>query len=98
MQSRYDIALGDEGWILSSINKKWRKWKSNLKTRYFVEDKNVEDLLNEGDGRVLEDQWVNMLAYWNKEEVKVSCLFYKICIYFIIKTCLNSTLTLLFPH
>lgn len=70
VKSRYDIALGDEGWILSSINKKWRKWKSNLKTRYFVEDKNVDDLLNERDGRVLEDQWVNMLAYWNKEEVK----------------------------
>lgn len=64
----------------------------------FIEDKNVEDLLGERDGRVLEDQWVNILAYWNKEKVKVNYLFYKICIYFTIKTCLNSILTFFFPH
>lgn len=71
MQSRYDITLGDEGWILTSINKKWRNWKSTLKARYFLPDKDWRDLEDDRDGRVLRDQWINMLAYWNKEEVKV---------------------------
>lgn len=81
MQSRYDISLGDEGWILTSINEKWRNWKSTLKTRYFLPDKDVRCLVDEKDGRVLQDQCINMLAYWNKEEVKVEHAFDDTCIY-----------------
>ncbi|KAH6801006.1 hypothetical protein C2S52_001470 [Perilla frutescens var. hirtella] len=70
VKSRYDTSLGDEGWILTSINKKWRSWKSNLKVRYFIPDKDVEVLIDERDGRVLLDQWANILSYWNRDEVQ----------------------------
>lgn len=72
LQSRYDISLGDEDWILSSINKKWRNWKCNLKKQYFDSDKDLVRPLDENDAvRVLPDQWINLVAYWKKDEVKV---------------------------
>ncbi|KAH6780801.1 hypothetical protein C2S52_012038 [Perilla frutescens var. hirtella] len=46
VKSRYDITHGDEGWILASINKKLRNWKSTLKARYFVERLSVQDLMD----------------------------------------------------
>lgn len=72
LQSRYDISLGDEDWILSSINKKWRNQKCNLKKQYFDSDKDLVRPLDENDAvRVLPDQWINLVAYWKKDEVKV---------------------------
>ncbi|KAL8472330.1 hypothetical protein ACS0TY_029517 [Phlomoides rotata] len=70
IKEKYDISLADEDWILHSINEKWKSWKSFLKARYFMPNKTVEFLMDEKPERVAEDQWKNIVTYWNRADVQ----------------------------
>lgn len=75
--------MADEEWILHSINDKWRSWKAFVKARCFIPNMTVELLMDEKEGRVLEDQWVNLVNYWNREDVEVFHAIYLLLMYFI---------------
>lgn len=62
---------GTEGWILKSVGKKWRNFKSSLKSRYYDPTKPIERQIVYRDERVLEDQWCKLLQYWSTEKAKV---------------------------
>lgn len=70
MQSRFEMPIIAEKWILASIGLKWRTWKHHLKTRYWA-DVSIEHLIHDRDDRVSEDQWINLLAYWRTDKAKV---------------------------
>ncbi|KAH6768484.1 hypothetical protein C2S51_013820 [Perilla frutescens var. frutescens] len=46
-----------------------KKMLNIVKSRYDITHGD-EDLMDEKDGRVLQDQWNKLLTYWNREEVK----------------------------
>ncbi|KAG6428069.1 hypothetical protein SASPL_112318 [Salvia splendens] len=66
---RFHVPIIAEKWILESIGLKWRNWKHYLKTRYWA-DVPIEHLIDDRDERVLEVQWINLLAYWRTEHAK----------------------------
>ncbi|XP_041999819.1 uncharacterized protein LOC121749305 [Salvia splendens] len=66
---RFHVPIIAEKWILESIGVKWRNWKHYLKTRYWA-DVPIEHLIDDRDERVLEVQWINLLAYWRTEHAK----------------------------
>ncbi|KAH6767640.1 hypothetical protein C2S52_018623 [Perilla frutescens var. hirtella] len=68
-QLRFNVSPIAEKWILSSIGHKWRNWKHFLKTKYWA-DVPIENLIDDRDERVLLDQWIKLLTYWNTDEVK----------------------------
>lgn len=56
---------------------------SILKRKYFEPNKDVVCPIEEEGGRVLPDQWSKLVAYWNRDEVKV-CVFIFINLHFYI--------------
>ncbi|KAH6796821.1 hypothetical protein C2S52_021375, partial [Perilla frutescens var. hirtella] len=66
---RFNVSPIADKWILSSVGHKWRNWKHFLKTKYCA-DVHIENLIDDRDERVLLDQWIKLLTYWNTDEVK----------------------------
>ncbi|KAH6769431.1 hypothetical protein C2S51_014767 [Perilla frutescens var. frutescens] len=66
---RFNVSPIAEKWILSSVGHKWRNLKHFLKTKYWA-DVPIENLIDDRDERVLLDQWIKLLTYWNTDEVK----------------------------
>ncbi|XP_031373418.1 uncharacterized protein LOC116188293 isoform X2 [Punica granatum] len=64
---KFEIPAGDEDFILRSISKKWRNWKSTVKKMYFDPMLSVEEQLQNVPDRVEADQWKELLTYWSSE-------------------------------
>uniref|UniRef100_A0A8R7P5Q3 Uncharacterized protein n=1 Tax=Triticum urartu TaxID=4572 RepID=A0A8R7P5Q3_TRIUA len=56
-------------WVMGSAAKKWRDFKSELKTLYF-DDKTDEELQVVPDNRVSPTDWEELVAFWKSERGK----------------------------
>ncbi|KAH6780865.1 hypothetical protein C2S52_012102 [Perilla frutescens var. hirtella] len=70
VKERFDVPNGTEHWILLSIGKKRRHWRSRVKSGCFSSTSSIESQAHSRPIRVNEDQWKNLLPYWGKEKVK----------------------------
>jgi hypothetical protein len=57
--------------LTASIGKLWRSWKNKLKRDWFLPYQTDSEMPFCGEDRVLEDQWVWLVSYWNSEAGKV---------------------------
>ncbi|KAK9286630.1 hypothetical protein L1049_015030 [Liquidambar formosana] len=66
--SKVDISPSGRTWVLQSLGKKWKDWKSQLKAKHYYPHQTDEERLADRDERVLPDQWAILIAFWNSEE------------------------------
>jgi len=61
-------------WILLTINKKWRAYKSRLKSKYFKRDKkSLAEIIAGVPKGVNEHQWDTLVGFWCQDKHMVMC-------------------------
>nr|CAD1830027.1 unnamed protein product [Ananas comosus var. bracteatus] len=56
-QSKFSYPIGTRDWVLASLNKKWRDYKSELKSEYFLpKEKSVNEIMANVPQDVIKDQ------------------------------------------
>lgn len=73
VKERFEVPEGAEHWILLSIGKKRNSWKSRVKTQCFAPAVSVENQALKPPARVNDEQWNNLLSYWDNEDVMEVC-------------------------
>ncbi|KAG8363719.1 hypothetical protein BUALT_Bualt19G0051600 [Buddleja alternifolia] len=57
--------------VLSELNGIWRKWKHKIKEDYFIPHEDDEEYLSKlPTNRIELDQWLDLVKYWQDEEVQ----------------------------
>ncbi|XP_010261524.1 PREDICTED: uncharacterized protein LOC104600335 isoform X2 [Nelumbo nucifera] len=70
VMAKFDIDPSSKSWVLKSIGKKWKDWKSELKKYHYLPHESDRERLADRDGRVLPKQWKLLVEFWNSEEGK----------------------------
>ncbi|XP_052206799.1 uncharacterized protein LOC127811129 [Diospyros lotus] len=70
VQEKFQLPPGQEDWILKSITKKWRNWKSFVKTNYYDPNVSLVEQMKNVPERVHEDQWKELVTFWNSDASK----------------------------
>ncbi|CAL5025522.1 unnamed protein product [Urochloa decumbens] len=76
---KFDIAPVSESWIVKSLGKLWKSWKSKLKQKHFDTHETEEERLADRNPRVLEEQWRFLVAYWSTEKAQAASTRNKAC-------------------
>ncbi|XP_052205941.1 uncharacterized protein LOC127810469 [Diospyros lotus] len=76
VQEKFQLPPGQEDWILKSIAKKWRNWKSFVKTNYYDPNVSLVEQMKNVPERVHEDQWKELVTFWNSDASKKKELGY----------------------
>ncbi|XP_052188574.1 uncharacterized protein LOC127798953 [Diospyros lotus] len=76
VSGKVSIPPGQEDWILKSIAKKWRNWKSFVKTNYYDPNVSLVEQMKNVPERVHEDQWKELVTFWNSDASKKKELGY----------------------
>lgn len=76
---KFDIAPIGELWIMKSLGKRWRSWKSFLKLQHYDTHETEEERLADRNPRVLKEQWQFLVAYWSTEKAKAASARSKAC-------------------
>uniref|UniRef100_M8CXG3 Uncharacterized protein n=1 Tax=Aegilops tauschii TaxID=37682 RepID=M8CXG3_AEGTA len=76
---KFDIAPVGELWIMKSLGKRWRSWKSFLKLQHYDTHETEEERLADRNPRVLKEQWQFLVAYWSTEKAKAASARSKAC-------------------
>ena len=58
-------------WVLASLNKKWRDFKSDLKAGHYDLGKRKEEIIRNVPKDVLEEQWPILVNGWYTEASQV---------------------------
>ena len=72
MQKKFEIDPNSKSWVIKSLGKKWKDWKSKLKTAHYITHATDEERLADRDERVLPEQWAYLVSHWSSEEAEVS--------------------------
>ncbi|CAI9101562.1 OLC1v1038924C3 [Oldenlandia corymbosa var. corymbosa] len=67
VQARFEIDPNSKRWVTKSLSKKWKDWKSKLKTAHYITHATDEERLADRDERVLPDQWAYLVSHWSSE-------------------------------
>ncbi|CAO2199952.1 unnamed protein product, partial [Urochloa humidicola] len=70
IQTKFLYPRSCEKWILKSIGRDWRKYKSTLKNKLFNPKKKRSSLYKFCPDDVDQDQWNNIIKYWKSRDVK----------------------------
>ncbi|KAK9277534.1 hypothetical protein L1049_007078 [Liquidambar formosana] len=73
IQEKFDVNHGNKDWVLKSIEKKWKDWKSELKLKHYETHTTNEERLKDLDIRVVPKQWSILVSYWNSLEGMERC-------------------------
>ena len=71
MQAHTDADASMKRTIMASFGKKWRDWKSQVKTMGYKPFKNDADRVAHRPDRVHEDQWRALVYYWGTQSASV---------------------------
>lgn len=80
-QTRFEIPLESESFVLKSINKKWKSWKSHLKTSNFDPHASIEGQMVKIPERVNADQYTIIHGHWSTDKTIV-CTLHLLSYYF----------------
>ncbi|CAL5389121.1 unnamed protein product [Camellia sinensis] len=72
MQAHTDADESMKRTIMASFGKKWRDWKSRVKTMGYKPFKNDAERLAHRPDRVHEDQWRALVYYWGTQSASKS--------------------------
>nr|XP_027108931.1 uncharacterized protein LOC113728766 [Coffea arabica] len=70
MQKKFEIDPNSKSWVIKSLGKKWKDWKSKLKTAHYITHATDEERLADRDERVLPEQWAYLVSHWSSEEAE----------------------------
>ncbi|XP_020082508.1 uncharacterized protein LOC109706120 [Ananas comosus] len=74
IESKFSYPISTRDWVLASLNKKWRDYKSELKSEYFhPHEKSTNEIMANVPQDVIEDQWCRMVSEWCTEKSKKLC-------------------------
>lgn len=77
LQARFEIDPSSKTWVIKSLSKKWKDWKSKLKTAHYITHTTDEERLADRDERVHPDQWAYLVSHWSSELAAVfPCMFF----------------------
>ncbi|KAM0869915.1 hypothetical protein ACQ4PT_040376 [Festuca glaucescens] len=76
---KFDIAPIGELWIIKSLGKRWRSWKSNLKVHHFDTHETEEERLADRNPRVSKEQWRFLVSYWSTEKATAASARNRAC-------------------
>ncbi|KAK2973900.1 hypothetical protein RJ640_025609 [Escallonia rubra] len=68
VQLKFDIDPECKVWVMRSLGKKWKDWKSKLKIAHYNNHETDEERLADRDERVLPDQWSILVSHWNSSK------------------------------
>ena len=63
--------------VMCALADAWRKWRYRIKAKYYTPYQEDKEKLKQppDDDRIEFDQWLQMVEYWEDEEVKVCIIF-----------------------
>ncbi|KAK4438358.1 Ankyrin repeat, bromo and BTB domain-containing protein DDB [Sesamum alatum] len=70
VQLKFDIDPACKNWVLQSLGRRWKDWKSKLKTAHYYPHETDEERLADCDERILPDQWAALVKLWNTESAQ----------------------------
>ncbi|KAK6131597.1 hypothetical protein DH2020_034611 [Rehmannia glutinosa] len=70
VKAKFSIPTGNETYILKSINKKWRSWKSFVKASKFDPNVPMEQQLSSKPDRVEDEQYKALIEHWMSDKSK----------------------------
>ncbi|XP_020551828.1 uncharacterized protein LOC105169094 isoform X3 [Sesamum indicum] len=70
VQLRFDIDPTSKNWVLQSLGRRWKDWKSKLKTAHYYPHQTDEARLADCDERILPDQWAALVKLWSTESAQ----------------------------
>nr|XP_027113245.1 uncharacterized protein LOC113731920 isoform X5 [Coffea arabica] len=70
VQKKFEIDPNSKSWVIKSLGKKWKDWKSKLKTAHYITHATDEERLADRDERVLPEQWAYLVSHWSSEEAE----------------------------
>uniref|UniRef100_A0ACD5V2N1 Uncharacterized protein n=1 Tax=Avena sativa TaxID=4498 RepID=A0ACD5V2N1_AVESA len=76
---KFDISPIGELWIIKSLGKRWRSWKSNLKVHHYDTHETEEERLADRNPRVLKEQWRFLVSYWSTEKATAASARNRAC-------------------
>ncbi|KAM7474577.1 hypothetical protein LguiB_021820 [Lonicera macranthoides] len=77
VEMKFEINPRSKTWIMKSLSKKWKDWKSKLKADHYTPYATNEERLADCDKRVQPDQWSILISYWSLDEVEAKTQCYK---------------------
>ncbi|KAG8382392.1 hypothetical protein BUALT_Bualt05G0072600 [Buddleja alternifolia] len=69
--AKFELQPGKEPYILKSINKKWRNWKSYVKSLNFDPNIPIEQQMLDIPSQVDEDQYKALVKHWMSDKSKI---------------------------
>ncbi|XP_071694866.1 uncharacterized protein [Rutidosis leptorrhynchoides] len=70
VKSKFDVPAIAEGWILRSLGRKVKNWRSRLKKQYYDPTLSLQEQYNSRCSQVQEDHWQKLVRYWNRRSNK----------------------------
>ncbi|XP_071718319.1 uncharacterized protein [Rutidosis leptorrhynchoides] len=70
VKSKFDVPAITEGWILRSLGRKVKNWKSRLKKQYYDPTLSLQEQYNSRCSQVQEDHCQKLVRYWNRRRNK----------------------------
>ncbi|KAG8390873.1 hypothetical protein BUALT_Bualt01G0128900 [Buddleja alternifolia] len=70
VKAKFELPPGQEPYVLKSINKKWRNWKSVVKNLNFDPNIPIEQQMLDIPDRVDEEQYKALVKYWMSDKSK----------------------------
>ncbi|KAL0367305.1 UNVERIFIED_CONTAM: hypothetical protein Sradi_3620600 [Sesamum radiatum] len=69
--NHYKTAIGSKSVVLADLKDIWRRWKHEIKVKYFLPHiDDLEFLSQSPTERVEQDQWKELVTYWKDEDVQ----------------------------
>ncbi|MQM05451.1 hypothetical protein Taro_038261 [Colocasia esculenta] len=70
IQRKFDVPISLRDFVMKDLDQKWRSWKYDLRTKFFMPYQKVQQHFACLDTRVVEDHWKSLVQIWSSEEFK----------------------------
>ncbi|MQL79891.1 hypothetical protein Taro_012340 [Colocasia esculenta] len=67
---KFDIPISLRVFVMKYLDQKWRSWKYDLMTKFFMPYQKAQQHFACSDIRVVEEQWKKLVQIWSSKEFK----------------------------
>lgn len=72
IQTKFKISEKGQKWVIMSIGRKWREFKSRIKKLHFNNHMTYQERIADCDTRVHPSAWEFLVKHWSSETGQVS--------------------------
>ncbi|XP_020090590.1 uncharacterized protein LOC109711781 isoform X1 [Ananas comosus] len=73
VQKKFIIPVSGKRWVMMSVGKKWREFKTRLKKHNYDPYKTYQERIAHRDDRVAPNEWEYLIKYWSSEVGQERC-------------------------